>query len=116
MEATERNEVYDAIAGDSACMIKGKDFDLLNCGKRYCDKVYGGLRKVVISGDRCSFYSVTEGDRYPDNLNFNMSAPRIPLLDLTKVGKFGFMAKDSMSIDDLEKLLKEKGAKFQSFD
>lgn len=116
MKENERNEIYDAIVGDGACLIKGKDFELLNCGRDYCDKVYNGFRKVVISGDAYGFFSVSERDKFPDDLDFKMSAPKIPLIDLTKVGKFNYMAITDFGMDDLEELLKEKGAIFPIFD
>jgi hypothetical protein len=116
MNENERNDIYDAIVGDRACLIRGSNFELLNCGSEYCNRVFNGCRKIVISGEAYSLFSVSERGKFPSDMAFGITAPRIPLLDLTKVGRFGFIAKDSMSMDDLEELLKEKGAKFESFD
>ena len=99
--------IYDALTNPQPTWIDGRDFFALNYGIKYSE-IRVNQRKIVISGNQISYFSLTPESQFPSNVHFNAAGPNVPLTEATHVGDYQTIKID-LSLKEIVSILKERG-------
>lgn len=104
-------DLYHAMVNKPARSVFGKDFNALNYGKTYSMTFNGKERLIIISGDARSYMSSTPERGFPDNAEFSVRGPRIPIREASHVTDCKSI-RSEISLDEFVELLRDKGMRF----
>ena len=86
--------------------VFGPGYSAINYGEKYDSKI----RQVIISGEDRSYLSRTSGDGFPDNVDFHVKEPYIPLREASHTNVE--MIETTLNFDEFIEMLREGGVRF----